>query len=209
MKSKTILIIFALLLMMRTASAKEQSIQLDQTLLQTVAIADQQLIKFFVDDFMIPEDDVQKLVFYDISGDGFGLYDIARTYPGGKIYLLTPSAKAQTIMNKWSFGGNIKFTANFNDPPEIFENAPDSVRAMGGIFAALLNGMRRNYKGVPIKIHLEQNNNVATIEMWGFNPGLMRYQAPPVNQVPKEIPVMKLIYLEKSIIDSVFTKNEQ
>jgi hypothetical protein len=45
--------------------------------------------------------------------------------------------------------------------------------------------------------------------MWGFNPGLMRYQAPPVNQVPKEIPVMKLIYLEKSIIDSVFTKNEQ
>lgn len=183
-----------------------KNIQVDQTIVQTATVTNQKLIKFFIEDFMIPEENIQKMVIYDLSGDGFGEFDIARTYPGGKNYLLTPSTKAQQIMNNWSFGGNIKFTANFNESPEKFENAPDSVRAMGGIFAALLHGLRRNYKGVPIKLHLEQNDNVTAIEMWGFKPELMKYCPLPINKVPEKVPVMKLIYLEKSIIDSVYTR---
>lgn len=182
-----------------------QPIQVDQDVVQTATVTNRKLIDYFVEDFMIPEEKVQKLLIYDLSGDGFGERDIARTFPGGKFYLLTPSEKAQKIMNKWSFGGNIKFTANFNDSPELFENAPDSVRAMGGIFAALLRGLRRNYKGIPIKIHLEQDQDVAAIEMWGFNPQSMKYKSPPVAKVPEPVPVMKLIYLEKMIEDTVFT----
>jgi len=188
--------------------AQKTNINLDQEIVQTAEVTHKKLIQFFVEDFMIPEEHVEKMVIYDLSGDGFGDRDIARTYPGGKFYLLTPSDKAQKIMNKWSFGGNIKFTANFNDPPELYENAPDSVRAQGGIFAALLQGLRRNYKGIPIKLHLEQNDNVTAVEMWGFNPGLMKYAPPPVAKVPEKVPVMKVIYLEKSIVDSVFTSME-
>lgn len=148
--------------------AQQKSISIDQTIVQTTTILNQKLIRFFVEDFMIPEKDVKKMVIYDLSGDGFGELDIARTYPGGKFYLLTPSSRAQKIMNMWSFGGNIKFTANSNDSPEIFENAPDSVRAQGGIFAGLLRSLRRNYKGVPFKLHLEQDDKVTAIEMWGY-----------------------------------------
>lgn len=185
--------------------AQPKSISVDQAIVQTTTITNLKLIKFFVEDFMIPEKEVRKMVIYDLSGDGFGEMDIARTYPGGRFYLLTPSSKAQKIMNMWSFGGNIKFTANSNDSPELFENAPDSVRAQGGIFAELLRGLRRNYKGVPIKIHMEQDNDVAAIEMWGYDPNLMKYTPPPINKVPEQVPVMKLIYLEKTVVDSVYT----
>ena len=202
----TLLMGLALLITLNDRSfAQQKSFYLDQTIVQTTTILNPKLISFFVEDFMIPEKDVKKMVIYDLSGDGFGDKDIARTYPSGKFYLLTPSSKAQKIMNMWSFGGNIKFTANYSDSPELFENSPDSVRAQGGIFAELLRGLRRNYKGVPIKIHLEQDNDVAAIEMWGYDPNLMKYTPPPVNKVPEQVPVMKLIYLEKTIVDSVYT----
>lgn len=204
-----LLVILTLLAIFNTNSfAQQKSVHVDQTIVQTTTIINQKLIDFFVEDFMIPEKEVKKMVIYDLSGDGFGELDIARTFPGGKFYLLTPSTKAQKIMNMWSFGGNIKFTANFNDSPELFENAPDSVRAQGGIFAELLRGLRRNYKGVPIKLHLEQDDKVAALEMWGYNPNLMKYTPPPVNKVPEQVPVMKLIYLEKTVVDSVYTNRD-
>lgn len=206
---RLVCLIYMIIVMLLTIGNKsvfsqQKSVTIDQAIVQTTAVTNKKLIDFFVEDFMIPEKDVKKMVIYDLAGDGFGDRDIARTFPGGKIYLLTPSAKAQKIMNLWSFGGNIKFTANFNDSPELFENAPDSVRAMGGIFAELLRGLRRNYKGIPIKLHLEQDDNVAAIEMWGYDPNLMRYTPPPVNKVPEQVPVMKLIYLEKTMVDSVY-----
>jgi len=194
-----------LIMLNNISFAQQKSISIDQTIVQTTTIINQKLIRFFVEDFMIPEKDVKKMVIYDLSGDGFGELDIARTYPGGKFYLLTPSSKAQKIMNMWSFGGNIKFTANSNDSPEIFENAPDSVRAQGGIFAGLLRSLRRNYKGVPFKLHLEQDDKVTAIEMWSYDPNMMKYTPLPINKIPEQVPVMKLIYLEKTVVDSVFT----
>lgn len=186
------------------AFCQRKDVYVDQNTVQTATIINKRLIKFFVEDFMIPENKIEKMVIYDLSGDGFGDQDIARTYPGGRFYLLAPSKKAQKIMNRWSFGGNIKFTAHFNDPPELFENSPDSVRALGGIFAALLRGLRRNYKGNPIKLQLEQNDDITAVEMWGYQPHLMKYMPPPVAKVSEKIPVMKLIYLEKTVVDSIY-----
>jgi len=78
------------------------------------------------------------------------------------------------------------------------------MQAMGVIFGALLKGLRRNYKGQKIKLHLEQDdNNVISMEMWGYNPELMQYQPPFVVKVAVEKLVMKLIYFEKTIVDSV------
>jgi len=183
---------------------QSSGISLDKTLVQTVTINNQKLIAFFAEDFMIPENEISRLVIYDLNGDGFGDTDLVRTYPGGRFYLITQGSQAQKIMNNWDFGGNIKFTASSDDPPEMFEQASDSMQAMGAIFGALLKGLRRNYKGQKIKLHLEQDdNNVISMEMWGYNPELMQYQPPPVVKVAVEKPVMKLIYLEKTIVDSV------
>lgn len=191
-------------LTLTSALNAQYKVDVDQGLVQYATVKDPRLVRFFTEDFMIPEENVSRLIIYDLTGDGFGDGDLARTYPSGKFYLITPGERAQKIMNGWSFGGNVKFTAHSDDPPELFENAPDSVRAMGGIFAALLRGLRRNYKGQPIKIHLEQVNGVTAIEMWGYDPNLMKYVPPPENKVPEEVPVMKLIYLEKTVVDSVY-----
>ncbi len=198
-------IFIGLMVSVGALSAQNKAVEVDQREVQYAKITDQRLLRMFIDDFMIPEDNISYIIVYDINGDGFGQGDLARTFPGGKVYLTTPSAKAQKFMNTWNFGGNIRFTAHASDPPDQFENAPDSVRAMGGIFASLLRGLRRNYKGKPIKIHLEQNQDVASIEIWGYDPRLMDYNPPPENKVPEEVPVMKLIYLEKSVVDSVYT----
>ncbi len=203
--NKYLLLIMLLALPMSTLAQGNRFAKVDQEVVQTATVVEPRLLSLFSEDFMIPEEKVTKLVIYDLSGDGFGEGDIARTFPGGRFYIVTPGQRTQRIMNEWSFGGNIKFTAHSSDPPEVFENAPDSVRAMGGIFASLLRGLRRNYKGTPIKIHLEQNDGVTSVEMWGYSPELMKYMPPPENKVPEEVPVMKLIYLEKTVVDSVIT----
>ena len=189
----------------RQASAQSSLVDVDQTTVQFAKVTDKRLIKLFLDDFMIPDDGIASLQIYDLNSDGFGEGDLVQTYPSGKVYLTTPTPKVQRLMNDWSFGGNIKFTARANDDPDRFENAPDTVRAMGGIFASMLRGIRRNYNGKPIKMYLEQNNDVTSVQIWGYDPKLMRYQPLPVNKVPEEVPVMKLIYLEKTVVDSVFT----
>lgn len=193
------------LLMLPGLYGQRESIVIDQTVIQSTTVYNPRLIQLFTEDFMIPETDISRLVIYDITGDGFGEGDIARTFPGGRFYIIAPTPRSQNIMNNWSFGGNVKFTANSNDSPELFETAPDTVRAMGGIFASLLRGMRRNYTGEPIKIHLEQVNGVTSVEMWGYDPDLMHYVPPPENKVPEEVPYMKVIYLEKTVTDSVFS----
>lgn len=185
------------------AQGKSPGIEIDQELVRYAVVREPALVRFLVEDFMITEQEVERLTIYDLVGDGFGEGDFARVHPGGKIYAIAPGKKAQALMNNWKFGDNIKFTANADDPPEFFENAPDSVRALGGIFASLLRGLRRNYNGVPMKISLEQNRGVAAIEMWGYDKRLLQYAPPPVENREKLQPIYHLIYLEKAIVDTV------
>lgn len=208
---KTLLLcglVSAALLATSGARAQSQSVFVDQTTIQFAKVTNSRLIKFFLDDFMVPDDGVRELFIFDLNGDGFGGGDLVRTYPSGKVYLTTPSPKAQKLMNDWSFGGNVKLTAHADDSPDRFETAPDTVRAMGGIFAAMLRGIRRNYKGKPIKMYLEQNDDITSVQFWGYNPRLMKYQPPSLMKVPEEVPVMKLIYLEKTVVDSVYTSGK-
>lgn len=197
--------LFVLFSMHRPATAQSQAVAIDQTTVQFAKVIDKRTIKLFLEDFMIPDDGITSLQIYDLNGDGFGEGDLVKTLPSGNVHLTTPTPKIQRLMNDWSFGGNIKFTAHADDNPDRFEHAPDSVRAMGGIFASMLRGMRRNYNGTSIKMYLEQDDNITSVQMWGYDPDLMQYRPLPVTKVPEEVPVMKLIYLEKTVVDSVFT----
>lgn len=181
-----------------------QNVEIDQELVRYAIVREPKLVKFFVEDFLITESNVERLIIYDLVGDGFGEGDQVRTYPGGKIYMITPGKKAQAIMNNWRFGDNIKFTANATDAPENFENAPDSVRALGGIFAGLLHSLRRNYKGMPIKLALEQSEGVTAIEIWDYDQRLLKYTPPPVENREVVKQVYNVIYLEKTIADTVY-----
>ncbi|MCI0697240.1 hypothetical protein L0337_35210 [candidate division KSB1 bacterium] len=201
---RILLIGLTVVLSSQSSPAQTARVKIDQALVQTATLTDPVQIGFFIDDFMISEKQVTRLTIFDLNGDGFGEGDLARTFPSGSVYTIAPGKKAQAMMNVWSMGGNVKFTADSKDSPERFENAPDSVRAQGGIFAALLHGVRRNYKGYPLKLYLELNGDVTAVEMWGYDPRLMRYTPPPVMSRPVDTPVMKLIYLEKSVVDSVF-----
>jgi hypothetical protein len=206
---RILLVVTVLVFSSQRVQAQMPKVTLDQAVVQTATVSDRTMIDFFIDDFMISEKQITKLIIFDLNGDGFGAGDLARTFPSGRVYTIAPGKKAQLTMNAWSMGGNVKFTADAKDSPEQFEQAPDSVRAQGGIFASLLRGLRRNYKGYPFKLYLEQNEGVASVEMWGYDPQLLKYVPQPVMAKPVDVPVMKLIYLEKTVVDSVFAGPRQ
>ena len=180
-------------------------IELDQELIRYALLTGPKQIRYFVEDFMIPEASIDKLKVYDLLGDGFGAGDFARTFPGGKVYMISPGKKAQAIMNEWTFGDNLKFTAHTSDSPETFESISEPARPLGGIFAGLLRGLRRNYKGMPFKIYMEQVRGVAAVEMWGYDKSLLKYVPPPERNKEVVKPVYNLIYLEKTISDTIYT----
>jgi len=75
--------------------AQPKSIAIDQTIVQTTTVINPKLLSFFVEEFMIPEKDVKKMIFMISPAMDFGDKDIARTYPGGRYYVVAPSSKAQ------------------------------------------------------------------------------------------------------------------
>ncbi|MDZ7340779.1 MAG: hypothetical protein ONB27_05435, partial [candidate division KSB1 bacterium] len=46
---------------------QQRSVIVDQAIVQTTTVTSKKLIDFFVEDFMIPEKDVKKMVIYDLA----------------------------------------------------------------------------------------------------------------------------------------------
>lgn len=112
------------------ALAQTAKVSLDRVMVQTAAITDSGEINFFIEDLMIAEKHVTKLMVFDLNGDGFGEGDVARAFPSGEIYFLVPSKKVRDLMKAWSKNGNVKLVPDPKNSPKRFENAPDSVRTL-------------------------------------------------------------------------------
>ena len=55
-----------------------------------------------------------------------------------------------------------------------------------------------------MKLALEQSEGVTAIEMWGYDHRLLKYAPPPMENREVMNPVFNLIYLEKTIADTVY-----
>lgn len=180
-------------------------VTVDQALVPIATITDRDLIEFFMYEFMIIEDSVEKIEFIDATMNGFGEDDLLKVYPSNSIYFPTPSDTAQKIMNSWEFMANFRKDAT-NEPPEVYEASPIQ-KAQNGILAFLLRGLQYNYKDIPMRIRFDRDSTGITFEMWGYDESMLQYTPPPP-PVPDSVITYDVVYIVKTdtlvIADTTF-----
>ncbi len=213
--------IFAALLILPILPAVAQNgTTVDQKMIRVATVNDQNLIQFFLFEFLITDTVVTKMEIIDATGNGFGVEDLVKCYPSERIYVPTPSDTAQKIMNNWKFTANYQIVTQ-NSPAEIFEGTKTDA-AQNAILAGLLRGLQRNYKEAPIKLYFERDAKTATFEMWGYNPNRLSYApAPPAmpdtitaydvlsvtyedTLVVADTTIYDLLYISRTVSDTVF-----
>jgi len=199
----------------------QEKIIINQVMIPTATITDSELIKFFLEAYMIPETDVDKMVFIDATANGFGAEDLIKCYPSEQTYYFFPSDSAQKIMNSWKFTSNFQVVTQ-DKPAEVFESL-ESEKAANWILAGLLRRLNWNYQDLPIKIYFERDSTaVIRFDMWGYNEAALQWRPPPP---PPKVPettydVMHIIrsdtlyvadttyydqyYIYRSISDTIF-----
>ena len=165
------------LLLFTTLLFGQDHVKIDQQMVATATIRDQELINFFLEAYLIPEEEVREIRFIDATGNGFGEEDLIKCYPSAKTYYLFPSDTAQQVMNAWEFTSNFQSVTS-NADPVVFERLEND-RAQNAILAGLLKGINRNYRDKPIKIFFERDSNAVVFDMWGYQPDSVQWQPPP------------------------------
>ena len=176
MQRPIVYIIFFTIFVCFTLPAQED-IVIDQTMISTAIITDQKLIEFFLEAYLIPEEDVAEMRFIDATGNGFGDEDLIKCFPSEKTYFLFPSEDAQAVMNNWKFTSNFQSVTQ-NAAPETFETLGTD-KAQNAVLSSLLRGINRNYNDLPIKIYFERDSNAVVFDMWGFKPDSLQWQPKP------------------------------
>lgn len=174
-----------LLLMLPGLSfSQQQSVTIDQQMVSTAIVKDPELINFFIEAYLIPEESVTEIHFIDATGNGFGEEDLIKCYPSERTYYLFPSEDAQKIMNNWEFTSNFQSVTQ-NVDPAVFERL-ETDKAQNWILSALLRALNWHYQDQPIKIFFSRDSNTVVFDMWGFNPQALAWQPPPPPpQVPR------------------------
>lgn len=155
----------------------QTQVVIDQQMVATATVTEPSLIQFFLETFLIPEDNVNKLVFIDATGNGFGEDDLIKCFPSEKTYFLYPSDTAQKVMNQWQFTSNFQSVTQLSEP-EVFEKL-EKDKAANWILAGLLRSINQNYKDIPIKIYFERDTTAVVFEMWGYDPQALQWSPPP------------------------------
>lgn len=211
---------FLLLIFPSTPLFPQNGTTVDQKMIRIASVTDQNLIQFFLFEFLITDTAVTKMEIIDATGNGFGIEDLVKCYPSERIYVPTPSDTAQKVMNGWKFTANYQIVTQ-NGPPDIFEGTKSDA-AQNGILAGLLRGLQRNYKDMPMKLYFERDAKTATFEMWGYSPSRLSYApAPPAmpdtitsydvlsvtyqdTLVVADTTIYDLLYISRTVSDTVF-----
>lgn|GEM_PF-1422264 len=148
---------------------ENQDIFVDQEKLYYAIIKDPLLIKMFSHDFHIIDNEISKLKIIDLTSNGFGNGDLILTLPGNEVYYIDQATeRVRKEMNGWKFQANCTFVYEHRITPEMMERRRDR-RAEHSILAALLRGLNKNYKDIPIKLWLERDSTYSDFEIWGYN----------------------------------------
>ncbi len=213
---RTAVIVFLIIGCLGSLSAIGQAADeliVNQTTLPVVTLVDQGLIRFFLDEFFIPETLVTKMDIIDVSLNGFGENDIVRLYPSDQIYFLQyVSDKAQTKMNEWKFTANFQITAKNSDVRALDDYHTN--RPAYNIFGAILAGLNRNYKDYPIKIRFERDSSTVIFELWSYNEQKLRELPNSTDRLPDEMvkyihaktdtTLRDCIYIYKTVRDTIY-----
>ena len=156
-----------------------QGYLIDQRAQWVAVITDPALIKIFIDDCYIVEDEVSRIEIMDANNNGFSRGDLIKTFPSEEIYWMDdPSQRIQTEMNKWKFQANCNLSYEHRITPDMMENRRDR-KAEHSILASFIRGLNRNYKDWPLKAWISRDSTGINLEMWGYSDLMMEYTPPP------------------------------
>ena len=152
---------------------------IDQRTQWLAVITDPALIKMFIDDCYIVEDEVSRIEIMDANNNGFSKGDLIKTFPSEEIYWMDdPSDRIQIQMNKWKFQANCRLSYEHRITPNMMERRRDR-KAEHSILASFIRGLNRNYKDWPLKAWIERDSKGITYEMWGYSDLMLEYTPPP------------------------------
>jgi hypothetical protein len=87
--------------------------EMDYLLLPYISIDDRSTIRFFVEEFFLPENDYTRIEVIDTESNGFGQNDLLKFYPSGSMYYLDMvTDSAQKVMNSWQIKENIEIVTD-------------------------------------------------------------------------------------------------
>jgi len=199
--SLLLLITIFLLVPMYDASSQDGvNIGVSQMSRPYAEITDQELVDFFIDQYMIPEDDVNKIEIIDVTNNGFGPDDILVAYPSMNAYVVHAPPEAQAIMRDWSLEAEYRIDSE-NLPAEAFDPIePDTIvfdepdQAERAIVGDIIRALDRTYGDIPIRLRFERDYDGFTFQMWDYNEFALSYSPPPA-PVPEYVDVHDLLYV--------------
>jgi len=185
-------------------------------------VRDPQTVKFFVDQFMLPEARVDSIDIIDVVGDGFNDKDVLQVYPSKQVYNLSESDTVLNVMRNWERGGFITVVGSKNRRGQFEVRSKYPVAA--SLFAGMARVLERTYTGKKLTIMFDYDGtyNTAELMLWGFLKDedlrtppdaverfahdLMLYIRSDTLQVPQ--PVYDVIFVEKVVTDTVYVREE-
>lgn len=162
-------------------------------------ITDPELVDFFLNAYLIPEDEVEKLEIIDITNNGFGPDDILVAYPSMNAYVVDAPPEAQEIMRDWRIETEYRLDSE-NHPADVFDPVdPDTIvetvdQAERAIVGDIIRALDRSYNDLPIRFRFERDREGFTFQMWDFNEFALSYSPPPP-PVPEYVDVHDLLYV--------------
>ena len=164
-----------------------EQVVIDQFMVPAALVTDADLIKKFLDIYMILEEDhVDKIQIIDATGNGFGENDLLKCFPSGMTYFMYPNKEAEAIMKGWKFTSNYENVTGIIEPELLKTFTVDPEK--NWILASLLEGLNVHYTDDNVKIYFEKDTSTITFEMWGYNPdSLYWHEPPPVKTYPDTI----------------------
>lgn len=195
--------------------AQSNGVTMKRQPLPVATVKDPGTIKFFVDQFFIPEAKVDSIDFIDVDGLGFNEKDVIKVYPSKEVYNLTPSDTAMSVIRHWK-GTSVRVVGSKDADGQILVQS--KYPAADAMYAGLVRLIEENYVGKKISLMFEYDGNskVSELMVWGYKEQELLTPKNPLEQFAHDLmvyvrtdtvwvekPVYDIIYIEHTISDSL------
>ena len=183
--------------------------------LPVATVKDPGTIKFFVEQFFIPEAKVDSIDFIDVDGLGFNEKDVIKVYPSKEVYNLTPSDTAMSVIRQWK-GTSVRVVGSKDENDQILVQS--KYAAADAMYAGLVRLIEKNYVGKKISLMFDYDgtNQISELLVWGYKEQELLTPKNPLEQFAHDLmiyvrtdtmwiekPVYDIIYIEHTISDSL------
>ena len=190
-------------------SQNKSSVAIKRKPVSIATVRDQKTIDFFIDQFFIPETEVDSIDFIDVDGYGFSEKDVMLVYPTEQIYNMAPSDTAMALIRQWK-PTSVRVVGQKGPSDEIIVKS--RYPAADAMFAGLIRLIEKNYIGKTLSLMFDYDGRqkLAELLIWGYKEKDLLQPKNPLQQFAHDLIVYERIdtlYIEKPVYDIIYIKN--